>query len=100
MSAVQPYLATVRRLVQQRARGKTLHPCRPFGIDDAGFESCRFDPEQVLRAQSRNREARIVELMASEQSRRRQIHQPAIILIHQPPALDIDLPFLSRGMER
>ena len=34
--------------------------------------------------------------MPAEQFWRRQIHQAAIVLIDQPPALDIDMPFLRR----
>jgi len=38
--------------------------------------------------------------MPAEQFWRRQIHQAALVLIDQPPALDIDMPILPRGMQR
>src|SRR5206468_5843228 len=64
--AIQPYLATLWRLRQQRARGQTLHPRRPFGIEDAELEGRWPDPETVLRSQCRDRQARIVELMPTK----------------------------------
>ena len=56
------------------------------------------DPETIQRAQRRDRQAGIVELMPPEQPRRGQIHQAALVLIDQPAALDIDVPFLAGGM--
>ena len=53
-----------------------------------------------MRAQCRDRKPGIVELMPPEQFWRGQIHQAAFVLIDQPPALDIDVPFLPRGMQR
>ena len=94
MPAIEPDFAALRPLLHQRARRQTLHPRRPFGVDDAGLERRRFDAERVLRAQRRNREAGIVELMPAEQFWRRQIHQAAVVLIDQPSALDIDVPLL------
>ena len=38
--------------------------------------------------------------MPAEQFWRRQIHQPAIVLIDQPSALDIDVPVLTGRMQR
>ena len=38
--------------------------------------------------------------MPAEQLWRRQIHQAALVLIDQPPALDADMPLLSRRMQR
>src|SRR5437762_8783323 len=99
VTAIEPYLASPRRLVQQLARTQTLHPRRPFGMDDAGFERSHLDPEPVLRAQRCDGETSIVELMTAEQLGRCQIHQPAVVLIHQPSALDIDLPFLPRPLK-
>ena len=80
--------------------GQALHPRRPFGVDDAGLERGRSDPEPVLRAQRRNRKTGIVELMPAEQFWRRQVHQAALVLIDQPPALDIDVPPLACRMQR
>ena len=58
------------------------------------------DPERLDRAQRRDGKAGIIELMPAEQFWRRQIHQAALVLIDQPPALDTDMPLLSRGMQR
>ena len=91
---------TRRPLIHQRARRQTLHPRRPFGVDDAGLERRWLDPECVKRAQRRNRKAGIVELMTAEQSWRRQIHQAAIVLIDQASALDADVPLLPGRMQR
>ena len=53
-----------------------------------------------MRAQGRDRQAGIVELMPAEQFWRRQIHQAAIVLIDQPAALDADMPLLPGRMQR
>ena len=100
VAAVEPDLAARRRLLHQRARRQPLHPRRPFGVDDAGLERRGVDLERVERAQRRDRKPGIVELMPAEQFWRRQIHQAAIVLIDQPPALDIDVPFLPGAMQR
>ena len=54
----------------------------------------------LLRAQGRDRQAGVVELMSPEQSWRRQIHQAAIVLIDQPAALDADMPLLPGRVQR
>ena len=43
VSAIEPDLASPRRQIDQRARGQPLHPRRPFGVDDAGFERRHAD---------------------------------------------------------
>src|SRR4029077_11605005 len=69
-------------------------------IHDARLECGWLDPDCVERAQGSDGKSGIVELMTTEQPRRRQIHQPAVILIDQAPTLDIDVPFLSSPVER
>src|SRR5690349_6081709 len=100
MRTVEPDLARLRSLVDQRAGDQPLHPRRPFGIDDAGLERAHPDLETPDRPQRRDGEAGIVELVAAEQFWRREIHQAALILIDQPAALDADMPLLTGGMYR
>src|SRR6266436_2078679 len=49
---------------------------------------------------SRSPKAAIVELMPAEQFWRGQIHQAALVLIDQPPALHADVPALARREQR
>ena len=100
MAAIEPDLAARRPLIDQRAGNQALHPRRPFGVDDPGLERRHADLERIDRAQGRNREPGIVELMPPEQFWRRQIHQAALVLIDQPPALDADMPLLAGRMQR
>ena len=100
VAAVEPELGAWRRQLDKPARRQALHPRRPFGADDAALERRRVDPECALRAQGRDRQAGIVELMPAEQFWRRQIHQAAIVLIDQPAALDADMPLLPGRIQR
>ena len=62
---------------------------------------CRHsDFERLDRAQRCDGETGVIELMPAEQFWRRKIHQAALVLIDQPPALDTDMPLLSRRMHR
>ena len=99
-AAIEPDLAALRPLIDQRACDQPLHPRRPFGADDAGLERRHPDLERLDRTQRCDGKPGIVELMPPEQFWRRQIHQAALVLIDQPPALDADMPLLSRGMHR
>ena len=100
VAAIEPDLAGLRRQIDQRARRQPLHPCRPFGVDDAGLECGGVDLERVERAQRRNRKAGIVELMPAEQPWCREVHQAAVVLVDQSSALDIDVPLLTGRMQR
>src|SRR5437773_84802 len=92
--AIEPDLAPLRPLIDQRAGNQPLHPRRPFGIDDAGLECRHPDFERRDRPQRCDRKTGIIELMPPEQLWRRKIHQATLVLIDQPPALDADMPLL------
>ena len=100
MAAVEPDFAAFRRVREQRARWQPLHPRRPFGARDALFERLRLDGQRVDRAQRRDRESRVVELVTAKQARRREIEQAALVVIDKTPVLDADMPFLRRGKQR
>src|SRR5919201_1019484 len=100
MPAVEPDLAARRPPIDQCARDQALHPRRPFGVDDAGLERSDSYFEGIDRAQRRDRETGIVELMPPEQFWRRQIHQTTIVLIDQPSALNTDMPLLPGRVQR
>ena len=101
VAAVEPDLAARRRLASTSAPDarrciRAGHSALTMPASNAAASILNAS----MRAQRRDREAGIVELMPAEQFWRRQIHQAAFVLIDQPPALDIDMPFLPGGMQR
>src|SRR5579872_7545732 len=100
MAAVEPDFTPRRTAIRERTGTKPLHPRRPFRVHDTRLEGLRLDFESFNGAQRRDGKAGIVELMAAEKPRRRQIHQATIVLIDQTPALDIDVPFLPGNVKR
>ncbi len=94
--AVEPNLAAFRRERRQATGGQPLQPGRPIYLEETGLERGGVDPGIAEAPQGRNRRAGIVELMASEQPRPRQIEQPVLILVDQPPVLLRHQPMLAR----
>ena len=83
-----------------RPCGKPLQPRRPVGLDHAGLVGGRRNLERLDRAQRRDGEAGILELMAAVKFRRRQIEQAGLVLIDQPPALLGRGPVLAGDLQR
>src|SRR5450830_1233085 len=100
MAAVEPQLAPRGRKLDQTALAEPVQPRRPFGLDDAGFERGRRNLEWLDRAQRRDGEAGILELMAAVKFRRRQIEQARFILIDQASALLGGGPILAGNLQR
>ena len=69
-------------------------------LRDAVLEGVGRQLERPDRAQRRDRDAGIVELMAAEQLRRRQIEQAVVVLIDQPAALLGRGPVLAGDADR
>ena len=96
VAAVEPELAAGRQQRGQLALRQALHARRPFRLEQPGFESAGGSLQRRRRAQGRDRDAGIVELMPPVKPRRRQVEQPVVVLIDQPAALLARGPVLRR----
>ena len=86
VAAVEPELAVRRRQRLERALREALHPRRPVGLGDARLEG-RDRQRRARGAQRRDGGAGIVELMAADELRQRQIEQAVVVLIDQAAVL-------------
>ena len=99
VAAVEPELA-VRRHQRGELAAATGAACAPASRPGhAGLER-RGRKLQADRAQRRDRDAGILELVAAVEFRRRQIEQPVAVLIDQPAALLGRGPVFARDLER
>ncbi len=100
MAAVEPDFAAGGRQIHQRPLRQPVQPRRPIGLDHAGLVGGGCDPQARQRAQGRDGEPCILELMAAIEPRRRQIDEPDLVLIDQTAAFFRRGPVLAGDLER
>ena len=100
VAAVEPQLAARRDKRREPALRQPLHARRPIRLGDAGLESGGRKLEPVDGAQRGDGDAGILELVAPEQLRRRQIEQAVVVLIDEAAALLGCHPILAGDADR
>ena len=87
VAAVEPELAAGGASATSRPCASRCSRAGQSALAMPGLEGRRRKPRAPDRAQRRDREAGVVELMAAVELRRRQVEQAVVVLIDQPAAL-------------
>src|SRR5262249_39352741 len=100
VAAVEPELASWRAKRRQPPVRETLHARRPFSLGDPGFERRSRKLQLVHSAQRGDGDARILELVAPIELRRRKAAQAGVIRVAQTPAFLPRRPVLAGTLDR
>src|SRR5439155_16292979 len=87
-------LGIARYMLREMPSTQALHPRRPCRRLEAPRNIGLVHPAIPQASDCRNRIAGVIDLMAAQKHRQRQVNKTVLVLVHQSSVLLVDLPIL------
>ena len=100
VAAVQPDFRARNSVLVQRPRPQPLQPRGPLGGRQTRGDMLAGEAEGTPAHGRRDRRPGVIDLMRTQQSRKRQVQQALLVLEHQTAMLFVGVPILARRQDR